>query len=110
VKAAIEALVPISFANLALFTRSQNVWYQNTRGVPMFVALALNGNNDSGRSSFYARISSTPSGGAVVGGMSTVQSVDYDGAAFIVPVGHYWQVQRFFGGNTAANLLGAEYW
>ncbi len=87
VKAAIDSLVPDTLGenqSYASITFNRNTWYQNTTGRAIAVYYQLN----TGGGQAY--VSTTASGGVIVGGADG-DSGTWDNGYFIVPNLHYYQ-------------------
>ena len=87
VKAAVESLVPDTLGvnqSYASTTLTTNTWYQNTTGRAIAIYYQLNVGGGS------AWVSTTASGGAIVGGPDG-DSGTWDNGYFIVPDTHYYK-------------------
>ena len=88
-------------------SRSVNTVYQNTTGRPIMVSFGIEGNNYAAetRWSLFTGPTSSPAGEAARA--STWNVHDYSGnSSAIVPVDHYYKIQKVLGYNTSGTL----YW
>lgn len=88
-------------------SRSVNSVYQNTTGRPIMVSYGVNDNNFAGetRWTLFTGPTSSPAGEAARASTWNVHNYSGNSSA-IVPVDHYYKIQKVTGSNTA----GALYW
>jgi len=99
VKAAIDSLVPDTLGvnqSYASTTLTTDTWYQNTTGRAIAIYYQLNTGGGA------ARVSTTASGGVLVGGADG-DSGTWDNGYFIVPNTHYYKTEG--SSNRAASRL-----
>ncbi len=110
VNAAVNALAPTIGASSQTWqspSRSINTVYQNTTGRPIMVSYGISGNNNAAetRWTLFTGPTSNPTGEAARA--STYNVHDHSGnTSAIVPVDHYYKIQKVTGNNTS----GVLYW